>query len=64
MDGLPPEGTEVIWFMYRVSMGALLNAELPIYVIFGKLTIDNAEQDSNIELPIYEQFGKLIFVNE
>lgn len=64
MYGSPPEGTEVIWSMYKASICALLNAELPIYVIFGKLTIDNAEQDSNIELPIYEQFGKLILVNE
>ena len=38
MDGLPPEGTEVIWSMYKVSIGAELNALLPIYLTFGKCT--------------------------
>ena len=41
MNGSPPEGTEVIWSMYKVSMRADRNALLPKYVTFGKLTVDN-----------------------
>ena len=64
MYGSPPEGTEVIWSMYKVSMCALLNAELPIYVTFGKLTVDNAEQLEKALLATYEHNGKLTDVSE
>ena len=41
MNVSSPEGIDVIWFMYKVSMRADRNALLPKYVTFGKLTVDN-----------------------
>ena len=41
-NGSPPEGTEVIWFIYKVSMD--VNTQLPIYVTFGKLIEVNKQQ--------------------
>ena len=64
MCGSPPEGTEVIWSMYRVSMCASLNAAKSTYEHFGNLMFVNDEQSLNVYLPTNEQFGKLILVNE
>lgn len=63
MNGSPPEGTEVIWSIYKVSTCADRNALLPKYVTFGKLTVDNFLQPWNALLPTYEHNGMSMDVN-
>lgn len=63
MFGFLPEGTEVIWSIYNVSIGADMKASLPIYVTLGKCTIERLRQYPNASLPTDEHNGKSMDVN-
>ena len=42
-NGSTPEGTEVIWSIYKVSMAVPENTEPPNLITFGKCTIRRLE---------------------